>query len=251
MSFFFKEYIQNILKKVINQYGFESPFIDVGCGKGHLSRFLSEMGYQGSGVDVSKEGIKKAKKTLKGLKGIGCEVIKDLSDIKTNYKSLVSFDVLEHIKDDEEFMKKMSKLLHKNSYVYILVPTGKFMKEDLIYGHYRRYSKKELIYKLEKNGFMVLDTWNIGFPFFWFARYIINLFIKKPDNINDKKLLENSKKSAYTHPYMKSKLIRFIFSLERLPFLSSIINSILSTQNIFKRLSIGHSIIVFCRLRGE
>ena len=56
-------------------------------------------------------------------------------------------DVLEHIKDDKRIVKKLNKTLKKNGFILITVPSYKilFSKKDLILGHYRRYSKTEIL----------------------------------------------------------------------------------------------------------
>ena len=86
-------------------------------------------------------------------------------------------DVLEHIKNDKKIIKTLSKSLKNNGYILITVPSYNllFSKKDLILGHYRRYSKKEIV-----NLFASLKT--IKLTFFNFILFLpiasIILFLK-------------------------------------------------------------------------
>ena len=66
-------------------------------------------------------------------------------------------DVLEHIKNDEEFIKQAKRLLKLNGFYLINVPAKMklFDNDDIYYGHYRRYEKEDLIRLLENNGFEI------------------------------------------------------------------------------------------------
>ena len=67
--------------------------------------------------------------------------------IERKYDLILLADVLEHIKDDKRIVKKLNKNLKKNGFILITVPSYKilFSKKDLILGHYRRYSKTEIL----------------------------------------------------------------------------------------------------------
>ena len=78
--------------------------MDVGCGNGTVLKLLKEDGYKnGYGVDVSKLFIREGKK--RGLKSLYYYDGTNLP-FKNNYFDLVgSFNVLEHTKYPEDFLK--------------------------------------------------------------------------------------------------------------------------------------------------
>tara|TARA_B100000886_G_scaffold302741_1_gene232962 strand:- start:1658 stop:2353 length:696 start_codon:yes stop_codon:yes gene_type:complete len=68
------------------------------------------------------------------------------------YDSILYLDVLEHIQNDEKEILKALKLLKKNGNLIINVPAFKFLYSDFDsdVGHYRRYSKKDILRMADK-----------------------------------------------------------------------------------------------------
>ena len=60
--------------------------------------------------------------------------------------SVVLINVLEHIDADKFFLEEIKKMLPKHGRIIIFSPAHRFLfsKLDVIYGHFRRYSKKEI-----------------------------------------------------------------------------------------------------------
>jgi SAM-dependent methyltransferase len=70
-----------------------------------------------------------------------------------NFDSLILMDVLEHIKDDDVFLKEALDKLVANGVLFITVPAMQFLfsSHDRFLGHYRRYSRRRLLALLNKN----------------------------------------------------------------------------------------------------
>jgi hypothetical protein len=72
-----------------------------------------------------------------------------LDAINTNkkYDTIIYIDVLEHIKSDEEELKKAEQLLTSNGKIVILSPAHEYLfsEFDQSIGHFRRYNKKTLL----------------------------------------------------------------------------------------------------------
>ena len=71
------------------------------------------------------------------------------------YDSIIALNVLEHLRDDELALQELYKMLKNGGILIILVPCHKFLYNviDEKLGHYRRYTKKEIRYKINKTNF--------------------------------------------------------------------------------------------------
>tara|TARA_B100000700_G_C14984146_1_gene827919 strand:- start:799 stop:1530 length:732 start_codon:yes stop_codon:yes gene_type:complete len=107
--------------------------IDIACGKGRHSLFLSNLGYDVTGIDLSKNSIKYAKKFEK-------ENLKfDVLDMKKTYRKnsfdialniFTSFGYFEKEEDDIAAIKAISNNLHKEGILII-----DFMNSEKIIGN--------------------------------------------------------------------------------------------------------------------
>jgi 2-polyprenyl-3-methyl-5-hydroxy-6-metoxy-1,4-benzoquinol methylase len=135
--------------------------LDVGCGAGYLAKILLEQGHDVTVIDRDEKAIKITKK--KGLVGI----VADISNWKTNLKfeCIVAADILEHIDDDQDAIRRLYTMLKPGGCLIVNVPSYKFLfgPHDISLGHKRRYSDGELTSKLEKSGFKVevQRHWNL------------------------------------------------------------------------------------------
>ena len=125
---------RNISKKNIN-------ILDFGSGSGVNVKMLSRYGH----VSIYEPHAITRKYLRKKFNSKKYSVINKY--IERKYDLILLADVLEHIKDDKRIIKKLNKTLKKNGFILITVPSYKilFSKKDLILGHYRRYSKKEVL----------------------------------------------------------------------------------------------------------
>jgi SAM-dependent methyltransferase len=79
---------------------------------------------------------------------------------KIGYKkfdSILALNVLEHVENDEFALQQLYEMLKDEGTVVILVPCHKFLYNviDKNVGHFRRYTKKELEYKVSKTQFTI------------------------------------------------------------------------------------------------
>lgn len=109
-----------------------------------------------------------------------CKSYKDLEDLEDNeYDLIYSLNVLEHIEDDFDIVKKLALRLNNNGCIKILVPARMelYSEMDKKVGHYRRYNKQELIDLLERANFEVIE-----YKYFDFVGYVLSLLYKMIDN---------------------------------------------------------------------
>ena len=116
-------------------------------------------------------------------------------------------DVLEHIKDDKKIVRELSKSLKNNGFILITVPSYKilFSKKDIILGHYRRYSKKEILNLFKKFKTIKLTFFN----FILFLPIALIIIFFKFLNIDFIDEVEKSPKKMINFTLFK------IFNIER------------------------------------
>lgn len=128
--------------------------LDVGCGTGVATKFLQKFG-DVEGIDISEEAVRFCQE-----RGVSKARIGDACNLpyqNEQFDLVVAADVLEHIDDDVSVMQEMCRVLKKDGYLIVTCPAHKFLwsEHDEALGHRRRYTRKELVTKLEVAGFEV------------------------------------------------------------------------------------------------
>lgn len=132
--------------------------LDVGGGIGNFTKLLRAYGKVTS-IDIQKNyyGKSKSSDTSYGFGDIekGEYFFKNKS-----FDSIVCLNVLEHIKDDEQSLLNIYRLLNKGGSAVVLVPAGKLLysQYDKLLGHFRRYNSDELKEKAVKAGFKISEV---------------------------------------------------------------------------------------------
>lgn len=176
-----KDALRKLIKKSING----TTILDVGCGTGHITLELLQEGYEVTAIDISKEFVDFLTKIICST-NYNCEVmLLDITDSnnfrklgKDKFDTVLCLDVLEHVENDIIALRNLNYVTKNEGRLVIVVPALKFLygRRDREIGHFRRYSKKELIEKLNLTGFKVVDLryWNfIGmFPFIFFEKIL-------------------------------------------------------------------------------
>lgn len=125
--------------------------LDLGCGPGiHAVEIGRKIQGEVVGIDIDGNKIECAKKLAKELKVDNVMFEHKSADIalsERKYDLIICSDVLEHIENDKDIASKMAAALNPGGQVLVTVPT----KTDLNaanrqkFGHYREYSKEDLI----------------------------------------------------------------------------------------------------------
>ncbi len=152
----------------------EGKILDIGSGNGKIAINLSKQAQIVYATDRSDILLKQLNKKARGILNFKIKKIdaQDFNLEEKNFDLITACDIAEHLKNDLSFLKSCYNHLNENGRLFISAPVGKFLYgiKDKAYGHYRRYTKVELIEKLEQSGFLVLHCqyWNfIGIlPYF-------------------------------------------------------------------------------------
>ena len=73
------------------------------------------------------------------------------------FDTVVSINMLEHVKDDKKGLSHMHRLLMKGGYLLLFVPAGSYLygSLDRALGHYRRYDRRGLAAAVRRAGFTI------------------------------------------------------------------------------------------------
>ena len=112
-----KYILETLNKKNLNN----TSVLDIGCGGGLVSEGLSKIGATVTGIDFIKENIKVAKMHAKKNNLEIDYFVKDFEKekITSKYDVIIILEVLEHLKNWEEFIKKIKLSLNKNGTLII------------------------------------------------------------------------------------------------------------------------------------
>jgi len=136
--------------------------LEVGCGTGNLTGWL--LGWGKVVVSDMNEYylqlVEEKYQDHSNLKGVFIRDIQQepAKELLASFDTIVCSNVLEHIGDDVSVLKHFHQLLSGEGRLILLVPALKclYNQLDKDLGHFRRYSKKELISKIEQSGFRIL-----------------------------------------------------------------------------------------------
>ena len=108
-----------------------------------MVKLLQNLGFNASGVDVSKEAIEYGRSL--GIKNIFLDSEKSFP--AGSFDAVVSLDVLEHIEDDKKAFSYLWETVRPGGIIVIMVPAFMFLwgVQDEISHHFRRYTLSGLV----------------------------------------------------------------------------------------------------------
>ena len=180
-----------------------ASIIEIGAGTGNVARFFIQEGYTNVSVgEMHLNGLKYAK-------GYGIKECYQFNLLNTPFENefdvVCMFDVLEHIKDDNLALQNIYKSLTKKGNIVLTVPSHNWLwnRDDAIAGHKIRYTRKQLVEKLEKNGFEVITA---RYFFIFIAPLLYLRTILNKDDKSDIKEEEYSNDISM-HPLLSNILL--------------------------------------------
>jgi len=213
----------------IVRYYFASQFakgknvLDAGCGSGYGTYYLAKYGQAKNvhAIDIAEDAIKYAKKQYQTQ---NCDFKKDdilkLETVLDNSIDLaVNFEVIEHIEEQDKFLKQIKRVLTKSGIFIVSTPNKYTYKEE------NEFHKKELFpnefEELLKKNFKNVTTYHQNFEF----AQIIKNASKENIEIDDKYVID-SKITISKNPNEKhSQYIICVCSDEKIPTHQSLLLS--------------------------
>ncbi len=157
----------NVIDRVLRRFVKKEillDILDIGAGWGGMLATL-----QPYGKVTALEPDAEARRACEA-RGYDTVLDSDIPKIREESYDLVAlFDVLEHTPDDAEFLTYLYHILRDKGQIVLTVPAYQwlFSAHDIAHHHYRRYTRTELSFLLERSGFTVTyaSYWNMSLLF--------------------------------------------------------------------------------------
>jgi SAM-dependent methyltransferase len=140
--------------------------LEVGCGSGSISYEMARRGFRCVAVEMSGPARELAARILRDFPEANV-VETPPKDVTFDY--MMSFEVLEHIKDDAAALRDWVARLRVGGRCLLSVPAHrrKWNVTDVSVGHYRRYDRADIISLVESSGLEIESVSTYGWPFTW------------------------------------------------------------------------------------
>lgn len=91
------------------------------------------------------------------LEELGYQTLSSTNEADLKFDLIYSSNVLEHIRDDESVLRELNGLLTETGELVLYLPAFQILYSDMDrnVGHFRRYSRKSISAKLQKNGYEI------------------------------------------------------------------------------------------------
>lgn len=207
--------INDQLKK-ITKGKLRLKILNIGCGTGGTIPLLQQFG-KVVNVDNSPQVTKYLKQN--GIKDVVLVDGLKLPFNNNDFDIVVSFDVLEHIKEEDAALKEWQRVLKPGGSLFITVPAYQWLwsEHDVGLHHFRRYTKKRLHHRVTENGFVPKK---VSYAISFSLPLIVSFRFLKKLATSLKRTKANAKKQSEISSYIKvPEFVNHLFS--RILFLES------------------------------
>lgn len=145
--------------------------LDAGCGSGTLLAVVADEFSELVGVDFAEDNVREALQRFAGWPNVAISQV-DLArdDVARlgagSFDTVLTTDVMEHIQDDRQFVRRMASLLVPGGRLIIKVPALPVLygSIDEASGHFRRYNRPMMRERLESAGLAVRHVGYMNLP---------------------------------------------------------------------------------------
>jgi len=151
--------------------------LEVGCGIGNLTGLLVQAG-KVVASDMNPQYLQRVGEKFGSHSNLNGVLLWDIQqdlpiELPLSIDTILCSNVLEHVEDDDAVLSRFYRLLPRGGRLVLLVPALRILYNtfDRELGHFRRYTKRELIEKLERSHFNIcsLKYFNFFGIFGWFV----------------------------------------------------------------------------------
>ena len=148
-----------LLKEMLRRHksvGRKTRLLEIGCGTGaFVNEIIGDPDFSITGSEIYLKGLAYAKQKLPSAEFIQLDITQ--GRLSEEFDLIAAFDVIEHIEDDVRAIGNIHDMLPRGGHFILTVPQYQFLwsRLDEIVKHKRRYSRADLLGKLERAGFEV------------------------------------------------------------------------------------------------
>lgn len=160
---------RNYYRWIVDRFApfFGRKVVEVGAGIGTFSEFVIDSPGVESLLSVEPAGNVFPALENKFLGNDRVRTVRaniDQVEMAAEADSLVAVNVLEHVEDDEAFLRAAGKIVRPDGHLLLFVPAHQFLfgSLDKAFDHYRRYSKAGLSSLLSRAGWEPLQISNVN-----------------------------------------------------------------------------------------
>ncbi len=162
-SFWFRARNRLLLQTLAAEFPGAGSFLEVGCGNGYVLGAVAgrHPGMRVAGADLSGAGLRRAGERAPGATLLRADA--RALPFEAEFDVVGAFDVIEHVWEDEAALAALRRAVRPGGGVLVTVPQHRWLwsETDRYSGHERRYTRAELIGKLEAAGLGV--RWTTSF----------------------------------------------------------------------------------------
>jgi len=197
-----KNYNHDLVIKLAKNFKQTDFILEYGAGIGTLATLLQSI------KGIKPDCLEIDLHLQEVLMSRNLQVYATVKSLPKKYDAIYISNVLEHIEDDRAALRDIHPVLKEGGLLVIYVPAFMMLYSefDASVGHYRRYSKKELVSALEDTGYSIVEYQyvdSVGF-FVWLLLKIRSL----------NKTLKLQSKEDESHPSFKI-YDRFIYPISK------------------------------------
>jgi SAM-dependent methyltransferase len=153
-SFWF-QHRNHCITEAVRAWPPRGPLVDAGGGNGFVAAGLRAAGFPTVVVEPGLDGARQARE--RGLAPVVCATLEEAGFRSRSLPALGFFDVIEHVEADARLLSVSRELLEDGGRLYLTVPAFDWLwaEDDVVAGHFRRYTRASLGQLLRRTGFAV------------------------------------------------------------------------------------------------
>jgi len=121
------EKLTEVFVALVQQLDGVRSICDLGCGNGHIAGRLGLHGYQVTGIDASRSGIRIAQRAYPEVKFVEALINRELSAFG-NFDLVISSDVIEHLYCPSDLVEASFSLLKPGGHLLLGTPYHGYLK---------------------------------------------------------------------------------------------------------------------------
>ncbi len=155
-SSFWFQHRNQVITELVRRFAPSDVFLDVGGGNGFVAAAIQTAGFDVALLEPGTTGCQNA--IRRGVRNVINATLEDAQIRDNSIGAIGIFDVMEHIEDDDGFLRQLHCVLKPNGHLFVTVPAfgALWSFEDEHAGHFRRYTISSARRVLKKSGFQVL-----------------------------------------------------------------------------------------------